>query len=241
MHGCHDELVELLESRLGYRRALCGSMLVPVPPRGRTLVFAGDLVDRGPGCAQVLDLVRVLVGAGRAVAVCGNHDDQLARHLLHGTPVAEGWGTEETLAQLASWSPAERLEVGHFLDQLPAHVVLAGGRLVVAHAGIRRGMVADVEVEPTETDEARSRALHGEFKDRPAGGRLVRCYDWLEEDRGELELVYGHTAVDVPDRRGGALNVDTGCVYGGSLTVVRWPEQELHAVGAHRTWWRHGT
>ena len=70
VHGCAAELRELL-GRLGYQPTPEGGWRHPE----RTLVFLGDLVDRGPACVEVLRQARASVLAGDALCVLGNHDD----------------------------------------------------------------------------------------------------------------------------------------------------------------------
>src|SRR5262249_27499461 len=109
VHGCFDELVELLE-RLGYAVApdtdADGARTYAVPPpEGRTAVFRGDLVDRGPKTPEVLRLVMTMVAAGAALCVPGNHESKLLRR-LQGRKVQITHGLGETLAQLALEPPA---------------------------------------------------------------------------------------------------------------------------------------
>jgi hypothetical protein len=147
VHGRYGELVELL-GRLGYKehetRGPDGEPLVAfVHPEGRKAVFVGDLVDRGPRSIDTVLAVRAMVLAGTGFCVPGNHDVRLVRK-LRGRDVKLAHGLELTMAELEALSPEERTEVERkvagFLDGLVAHLVLDGGRLVVAHAGMRQEM-----------------------------------------------------------------------------------------------------
>src|SRR5580693_9176784 len=68
IHGHADELVQLLEA-LGY----CKHGRTYAHP-GRTVIFLGDFIDRGPKIRQVLEIVRPMVEEGKALAVMGNHE-----------------------------------------------------------------------------------------------------------------------------------------------------------------------
>jgi predicted kinase len=138
VHGCRAELEQLL-TELGYRlvRDEQDRPVDAVPPDGRTAVFVGDLVDRGPDSPGVLRLVMGMVAAGHALCVPGNHESKLVR-ALQGRKVQVSHGLETTLAQLAAEPPEFRAEVERFCDGLVAHLVLDDGRLVVAHAGLKQ-------------------------------------------------------------------------------------------------------
>src|SRR5204863_5331039 len=109
------------------------------PPDGRKAIFLGDLVDRGPDSPAVLRLVMEMVEAGTAFCLPGNHDDKLRRK-LKGRNVQLRHGLAETLEQLERTSPEFGERVVRFLDSLVSHYLLDGGRLVVAHAGMRAEM-----------------------------------------------------------------------------------------------------
>lgn len=225
VHGCDDELDALLVA-LGH----------PVSPgtphpQGRRIVFVGDLVDRGPATPAVLRRVMDLVAAGRALCVAGNHDVRLAE-ALRGIAVEPGHGLEDSLAQLAGQSGAFRAAVTAFIESLPSHLVLDGGRLVVAHAGLDR------RHHGSDTREAREEAIHGaytgDFDDRPMPVRD----DWAARHVGPVVVVQGHTPVEVAEWFNDTICIDTACVYGGRLTALRWPERELVSVPAARAWAR---
>jgi protein phosphatase len=135
VHGCHAELAELLD-HLGYRQSGDGNW---EHPAGRTAVFLGDLVDRGPDTAGVLRTVMAMAEAGSALCVPGNHESKLLR-ALRGRDVRVSHGLAESLAQLEGETDEFRHRVIAFLDGLISHYVLDGGRLVVAHAGLRAEM-----------------------------------------------------------------------------------------------------
>lgn len=137
VHGCREELEALL-LRLGWslHRDDAGRPVDAVHPSGRTAVFVGDLVDRGPDSPGVLRLVMGMVAAGHAICVPGNHEQKLLRK-LRGRDVRLTHGLAETMAQLES-EPAEFVaSTAAFIDGLVSHYVLDGGRLVVAHAGLK--------------------------------------------------------------------------------------------------------
>ena len=222
VHGCYGELVTLL-TRLGYDVARDGS--TARHPDGRTAVFVGDLVDRGPAVVEVVQLVMGMVRDGTARCVVGNHEDKLKR-ALEGRNVTVGHGLAESLAQLAARPPEVAHEVRAFIDSLVSHQVLDGGRLVVAHAGLRE----DMQNRPHGA--VRSFCLYGDTTGETDDYGLPVRYPWADEYRGRAMVVYGHTPVPTASFVNNTICVDTGCVFGGSLTALRYPERELVSVPA---------
>lgn len=222
VHGCFDELVGLL-GELGH--AVDVSSFAVTPAAGRRLIFLGDLVDRGPQVPQVLRLVMNAVESGAALCVPGNHDVKLMRK-LRGREVRVAHGLAESLAQLAGEPEEFRIRVADFIDELVSHYVLDEGRLVVAHAGMKESM------QGRGSGAVRDFALYGETTGEiDEFGLPVRC-NWAAEYRGRALVVYGHTPVPQPEWLNGTLNIDTGCVFGGRLTALRYPGKELVSVPA---------
>jgi protein phosphatase len=232
VHGCREELVTLL-GQLGYqverRTEADGEGYAVRPPEGRKAIFVGDLVDRGPDVPGVLRLVMGMVGAGTALCVCGNHDRKLLRKLT-GSDVKVSHGLAESLEQLGRQPPAFTERVRGFLDGLISHYVLDGGKLVVAHAGMKE------HLQGRASPRVRDFALYGETTgETDEFGLPVRC-NWAAEYRGKAAVVYGHTPVPEPEWLNHTINVDTGCVFGGKLTALRYPERDLVSVPAARTY-----
>jgi polynucleotide kinase-phosphatase len=233
LHGCFDELVELL-TKLGYsaekQSNVPGSLAYSVkPPEGRKVVFLGDLVDRGPKIPEVLRLVMSMVQAGTALCVPGNHDIKLMRK-LRGKEVQITHGLADSLQQLDKESPEFRAQVSDFLDELVSHYVLDEGKLVVAHAGMKE------EMQGRGSGKVRDFALYGETTGETDEFGLPVRYNWAAEYRGRAMVVYGHTPVPQPDWLNRTINIDTGCVFGGNLTALRYPEKELVSVTARETY-----
>ncbi|MFE5136709.1 polynucleotide kinase-phosphatase [Streptomyces fagopyri] len=221
IHGCASELETLL-GKLGYTDG--------VHPQGRTAVFVGDLVDRGPDTPGVLRRVMSMVGSGNALCVPGNHENKLGRH-LKGRKVQHTHGLAETVAQLAGESEEFRAQVREFVDGLVSHYVLDGGRLVVCHAGLPE------RYHGRTSGRVRSHALYGDTTGETDEFGLPVRYPWAEDYRGRAAVVYGHTPVPQATWLNNTLCVDTGAVFGGKLTALRWPERELVDVPAERVWY----
>lgn len=227
VHGCHTELVELLGS-LGWAVNATGDDAVH--PDGRQAIFLGDLVDRGPASPAVLRLAMSMVHSGAALCIPGNHENKLKR-ALDGKNVTLSHGLAETMTQLAAETPGFRTEVAAFIDGLVSHAVLDGGSLVVAHAGLPESM------HGRSSGAVRSFALYGDTTGETDEFGLPVRYPWANDYRGRAAVVYGHTPVPEAIWINGTICVDTGCVFGGKLTALRWPERELLSVPAHTTYY----
>jgi protein phosphatase len=225
VHGCCDELETLLQ-QLGYARN--GDWGWTHPER-RKAIFVGDLVDRGPRIADTLKTVMAMSQAGSALCVPGNHDIKLKRK-LEGRDVTISHGLDRTLAELEQQPPEFRTAVQQFIDGLVSHYVFDAGRLVVAHAGMKE------EMQGRGSARVRDFALFGETTGETDEFGLPVRYNWASEYRGRAAVVYGHTPVPEPEWLNGTINIDTGCVYGGRLTALRWPEKSLVSVPARATY-----
>src|SRR5262249_53269789 len=228
LHGCFDELRELL-TRLGYEIAEDGAYSVR-PPEGRKAVFLGDLVERGPKITETLKLVMSMVGSGAALCVPGNHDVKLMRK-LRGKNVKITHGLAESLQQLEAEPEEFKTRVADFIDGLVSHYALDGGNLVVAHAGMKELL------QGRASSKVRDFALFGETTGETDEYGLPVRYDWAAEYRGRAMVVYGHTPVLEPEWLNRTINVDTGCVFGGKLTALRYPEKDLVSIPARRIYY----
>jgi polynucleotide kinase-phosphatase len=231
VHGCRAELEALLV-RLGWtlHRDGSGRPVGAGHPEGRTAIFVGDLVDRGPDSPGVLRLVMGMVAAGTALCVPGNHEQKLLRK-LRGRNVTVSHGLAETLEQLDAEDPAFVTEVATFVDGLVSHYVLDAGRLVVAHAGLKE------EYQGRASGRVRAFALFGETTGETDEYGLPVRYPWARDYRGSAAVVYGHTPTPVPEWVNNTICIDTGCVFGGSLTALRWPSRELVSVPATKEYY----
>jgi protein phosphatase len=222
VHGCRAELVTLLE-RLGYVVTPTGAH----HPEGRTAVFVGDLVDRGPDTPGVLRLVMGMVAAGAALCVSGNHENKLVR-ALDGRDVRVSHGLAQSLAQLAAEPERFRKDVREFMYGLVSHYRLDGGKLVVAHAGLKEAY------QGRASGRVRSFCLYGETTGETDEYGLPVRYPWADDYRGAATVVYGHTPVPEATWVNNTICLDTGVVFGGELTALRWPSRELVSVPAER-------
>ncbi|PIQ24675.1 polynucleotide kinase-phosphatase [bacterium (Candidatus Blackallbacteria) CG17_big_fil_post_rev_8_21_14_2_50_48_46] len=225
VHGCGDELEALL-GLLGYQ---ADAEAAYRHPEGRKVVFLGDLVDRGPRIVDCLNLAMRMTQAGTALCVPGNHESKFLRW-LRGKNVKPIHGFQETLDQVQALPEPEQADFKRraesFIDGLISHFVLDQGRLVVAHAGMRS------ELQGRASGRVREFALYGETTGETDEFGLPVRYPWASEYRGAAKVVYGHTPVPEAEWLNGTICLDTGCVFGGKLTALRYPEQTLVQVPA---------
>ena len=258
VHGCADELEELL-GQLGYvpqpidaqpsgldtaddpaaeslpaespPAELFWSNNCYAHPEGRRVIFLGDLVDRGPRNLDVLRIVEAMVRTGRGICVPGNHDMKFLKK-LQGHDVRIAHGLAETLAEIDALPEATRAAdcqaIARFLDSMISHFVLDDGKLVVAHAGMKQQM------QGRGSRRVREFALYGETTGEIDDFGLPVRLNWASDYRGQAMVVYGHTPVGEPQWLNRTVNIDTGCVFGGKLTALRYPERELVSVPAQR-------
>ncbi len=228
VHGCYAELVELFET-LGYARDDESGMR---HPDGRRAIFVGDLVDRGPGVVQAAQLAMRMVAAGQAFCAPGNHDIKLMR-ALEGRHVYVAHGLQESLDQIAALpTQAERdaftTAFAAFIRRIPPYLMLDGGALVVAHAGLPERFHGRI------SERIRVLVFYGETTGQEDEHGFPVRIDWARHYHGAAAVVYGHTPHRKTTWRNNTINVDTGCVHGGHLTAVRWPERDVVSVAAHR-------
>jgi protein phosphatase len=186
------------------------------------------LVDRGPKVPDALRIAMSMAAAGTALVVQGNHERKLGRW-LEGRKVTVAHGLQQSIDQLALESGLRRALPG-FIDSLRSHYWLDGGRLAVAHAGLKAEMIG------RGSGAVREFALYGETTGEIDEFGLPVRADWAANYRGDTAVVYGHTPVTEAQWVNNTLCVDTGCVFGGKLTALRWPEKTLVEMPALKVW-----
>jgi len=108
--------------------------------------------------------------------------------------------------------------------------VLDQGKLVVAHAGLKE------EFHGRESPQILAFALYGDTTGEVDKDGLPIRRDWAAEYRGQSKVVYGHTPVPAPVWVNETVDIDTGCVFGGMLTALRYPELEFVSVPAAKVY-----
>jgi len=223
IHGCFLEFTELTK-KLGYDWGTG----IPLHPENRLLGFVGDLTDRGPLSLKVIDIVwRLVIEQKKAFYTPGNHCNKLYRYFL-GNKVQVTHGLETTVAEYQSLykkdQPSIRKKFIELYEKAPLYLVLDGRKLVIAHAGIKKTLIG------RKDSEVKKFVLYGDITgEKHQDGSPVRL-DWAKDYDGDACIVYGHTPVKEPRVINHTYNIDTGCVFGGRLTALRYPGMEIVSV-----------
>lgn len=227
IHGCYAELVSLTKE-LGYK----WSTGVPIHSDNRQLAFIGDLTDRGPDSIKVIEVVHQLVEKEQvAYYVPGNHCNKLYRY-FQGRKVQVSHGLETTVAELQSLTEKVREELKTkfctLYENAPLYHILDNKKLVIAHAGIREKDIGKM------TEAVKTFVLYGDITgEKHPDGSPVRL-DWAKQYHGDALIVYGHTPVREVRIINHTYNIDTGAVFGGKLSALRYPELTIASVPSTR-------
>lgn len=231
IHGCFDELLTILD-KLGYavdpHETESETLISARHPEGRIAFFVGDLTDRGPRNVDSLRLVMGMCAEGSGRCVMGNHDFKLEKWLRGKNKITISHGLDLTVAELEQTSPEFRASVRKFIDGLRSHAWLADGQLVIAHAGLKE------EMHGRGSGAVRAFAMFGDTTGEVDEFGLPVRLDWARNYAGKAEVVFGHTPMPEAEWLNKTMCVDTGCVFGGKLTALRWPERETVEVPAIR-------
>ncbi len=228
IHGCFDELTELLGD-LGYQidpfETDAEDLIRARHLEGRRAFFVGDITDRGPRNLDALRLVMGMCDEGSGHCVVGNHDFKLNKW-LKGRSVMQTHGLDLTVAELEQTSDAFRKQAADFIWNLRSHAWLADGKLVIAHAGLKE------EMHGRGSGHVRNFAMFGETTGEVDEFGLPVRLEWARDYRGKADVVFGHTPMAEAEWLNHTMCIDTGCVFGGKLTALRWPERETLSVKA---------
>ncbi len=207
VHGCADELEELLEA-------------LDLSPQDR-IIQVGDLVNRGPDSRRVIRLVREY----KIEAILGNHEIRLLTAIR-----------EQTASILKDYDIATlkdlHKEDWDYLSSLPHHIYDAKRNIVFVHGGFLPGrpwreqgasITANIQVIDASGNAAKR-------SDAP------EARPWADHWTGSPFVVYGHTPRPNAYQRTGSIGIDTGCVYGGHLTAYIIEEQSFVQVRARKTY-----
>ncbi|RLQ97171.1 bis(5'-nucleosyl)-tetraphosphatase PrpE [Falsibacillus albus] len=222
IHGCMKEF-ETLTEQMGYK----WEKDLPVHEDDRLLGFVGDLTDRGPDSLEVIQTVWKLWKKGQALFAPGNHCNKLYRY-LNGNNVQITHGLETTVAEFDALTISNRNDIAAMFMELyeesPLYHVLDNGKLIIAHAGIKEDDIGKY------SKKVKTFVLYGDItgEKHPDGSPVRR--DWAKHYQGSAWIVYGHTPVKEARLINRTINIDTGAVFGGSLTSVRYPEMNLYNV-----------
>lgn len=224
VHGCFDELIELI-TKLGYVE----SDGLYVHPEGRRLVSVGDVMSRGPKSIDTLQFWHQQMEAGLSYMIDSNHGWKIARW-LGGKAVTLTHGDENVEQEFLAYAQVYGDEAANDLKKrfermllrVPSHYVLTihdVPRAVVTHAGIKDEFIG--KQSPRIADFCR----YGDVQDG------VRA-DWFMQHKTSELIIWGHDVHVQPFKANRTINIDQGAVFGGQLTALRYPEEQLVSVNA---------
>lgn len=232
LHSCFQELSQLLD-KLGYEWD--NSKAIYKPP-DRQAIFVGDITDRGPYSLACFAYVKMMVEAGFARCVLGNHDDKLYRYLI-GRDVTINNGLERTVREIKQ-ANVNKHEMANFLKSLPKYLVLDNGNLIVVHAAWRD----DLMNERYDGGLLRSWTLFGPTTGKKLQNGLPDRIDWASQRQIAEEspwIVYGHQPMKEVRFINKTIGIDTGCVFGNKLSCLRWPSLEVVSVDSNQCYSKH--
>lgn len=227
IHSCYLEFIELLE-KLGYEYNDDNYS----HPDGRQVVSVGDIMDRGDHPVATFSLIKRMVNTGSMLTVRGNHCEKIWKW-AKGGGVTLTHGAEKTAVDFEKIH-YDKNEIVEFFDKVPYYRILDNGKLVIVHASWRD---SNIFKDPFDAKSLKGDCLFGPTTgERDHYGLPIRI-DWANNRKVNSNspiIVYGHQMHKEVYAVNGAINVDTGCAFGGKLTALRYPEMQFVQVKAHR-------
>ena len=208
-----------------------GRAVSVTPPPGRKVVFVGDLVDRGPRTPDVLRIAMHMEEAGSAYVVMGNHDRKLDALASMAATSNRAWPPAVDRSARSGGPRRSNREAKTFLDGCAAMRGWTAARLAVAHAGLKEEMIG------RGSGAVREFALFGETTGEIDEFGLPVRATGPQSIEAVTSVIYGHVATSEIQWVNNTLCIDTGCVYGGKLTALRWPEKEIVSVPAAKVYY----
>lgn len=207
VHGCADELEELLEA-------------LELQPNDRVIQL-GDLVNRGPDSRRVLKLAREY----KIEAILGNHELRLLTAIREQRASLLKDYDIETLKQLHSkdWS---------YLESLPHYIHDAKRQVVFVHGGFLPNQPWHAQ-SPTITAHIQVIDVHGNAMKR---SDAPEARAWADDWKGPPFVIYGHTPRPNVYEQADSIGIDTGCVYGGHLSAYIIEDKALIQVRARKAY-----
>ena len=233
IHGCFDEFMQLLK-QLGYEE----KNGLFIHPQGRKLVSVGDITSRGPKSIAALKFFIAHKRAGLSYMTDSNHGWKIARwldgrkvQLTHGDDSVATEFTDYEIKHGTSATDKLKQESKELLLEAPSHYILMqNGKevAVVTHAGIKDHYIGQ------DNSKIRDFTRYGDVRgtDKKTG-RPIR-YDWFLEHKSPHIIIWGHDPKLETLFTHNTVNIDQGCVFGGKLTALRFPEMTTVSVeGKH--------
>lgn len=228
IHGCYEEFMTLLK-KLGYEKGKDAY----VHPKGRKLISVGDVADKGYANVKCLEFWINQVKYGGGFWIHGNHCNKLYRYFL-GNKVHISHGLENTVKELTKMDSEDRdyfkrMYMECYESQC-YYLVLDKRRLIVVHGGWREEFLGKC------SNGVKKVCLYGETTGRVFEDGKPERLNWALEYKGKAFVVYGHTVTEKPEIVNGSVDIDQGCVYGGYLTALRYPEIEFVQVKSKKAY-----
>ncbi len=208
IHGCHTEFAELLSQ-------------LELQPDDR-VVLLGDLVNRGPESARVIDTARSM----RAISLLGNHELRLLKYRKTGDRKYMKEHDLETFDSLRpeDWAYMETMQLTFHEPEL--NTVFVHGGFLPGEPWQRQPSEVVTRIQVIDRDgRARKRA---DAPDAPV---------WADLWGGPPFVVYGHTPRAEVYKLKWSIGIDTACVMGGFLTAYILPERRILQVKARQRYY----
>ncbi len=180
--------------------------------------FTGDLINKGPDSLRVVQEV----SKGKFHCVMGNHEAHLLQRLK--TP-EENWTEKDKRRLVALKDP---FWIAGVVEKWPLWIDLPKALLV--HAGLEPGKTRLEDMDPNVLLSVRTWDGKGEVLNAPTDPAWFECVTWPKL------VVFGHWAAKGLVNRPGFRGLDSGCVYGKSLSAYSLEEDRLYSVPAKKVY-----